>query len=67
MPPTMEDKVRAEQFYRGNTKGKKAMFFLLYSDNKFAGQNVVIITQAQNQPDCQAQSVAHVQSHLKEA
>ena len=30
--------VRAEQFYRGDTEGKKAMGMILHGDAAFAGQ-----------------------------
>jgi len=42
--PIVEGKVRAEQFYRGDTEGKKAMSMLLHGDAAFAGQGVVYET-----------------------
>jgi len=42
--PVVEGKVRAEQFYRGDTEGKKAMSILLHGDAAFAGQGVVYET-----------------------
>ena len=42
--PIVEGKVRAEQFYRGDTEGKKAMSLLLHGDAAFAGQGVVYET-----------------------
>ena len=42
--PVVEGKVRAEQFYRGDTEGKKVMSILLHGDAAFAGQGVVYET-----------------------
>ena len=42
--PIVEGKVKAEQFYRGDTEGKKAMSVLLHGDAAFAGQGVVYET-----------------------
>merc|ERR1712212_70486 len=42
--PIVEGKVKAEQFYRGDTEGKKAMSMLLHGDAAFAGQGVVYET-----------------------
>merc|ERR1719187_3081729 len=42
--PVVEGKTRAEQFYRGDTEGKKAMSILLHGDAAFAGQGVVYET-----------------------
>ena len=36
--------MKAEQFYRGDTEGKKAMSMLLHGDAAFAGQGVVYET-----------------------
>jgi len=42
--PIVQGKVRAEQFYRGDTEGKKVMSMLLHGDAAFAGQGVVYET-----------------------
>ena len=50
--PIVEGKVRAEQFYRGDTEGKKAMSVLLHGDAAFAGQGVVYETMGMSElPD----------------
>lgn len=42
--PVVQGKTRAEQFYRGDTDGKKVMSMLLHGDAAFAGQGVVYET-----------------------
>lgn len=42
--PVVEGKTKAEQFYRGDTQGKKVMSILLHGDAAFAGQGVVYET-----------------------
>ncbi len=42
--PVVQGKVKAEQFYRGDTEGKKVMSILLHGDAAFAGQGVVYET-----------------------
>lgn len=42
--PVVQGKTRAEQFYRGDLDGKKAMSILLHGDAAFAGQGVVFET-----------------------
>ncbi|XP_074648897.1 2-oxoglutarate dehydrogenase complex component E1-like [Tubulanus polymorphus] len=42
--PVVQGKTRAEQFYRGDTDGKKVMSILLHGDAAFAGQGVVYET-----------------------
>ena len=42
--PVVQGKVKAEQFYRGDSEGKKAMSILLHGDAAFAGQGVVYET-----------------------
>jgi 2-oxoglutarate dehydrogenase E1 component len=42
--PIVEGKTKAEQFYRGDTQGKKVMSILLHGDAAFAGQGVVYET-----------------------
>nr|XP_006112456.1 2-oxoglutarate dehydrogenase-like, mitochondrial [Pelodiscus sinensis] len=42
--PVVQGKTKAEQFYRGDTAGKKVMSVLLHGDAAFAGQGVVYET-----------------------
>merc|ERR1719232_1288154 len=42
--PIVQGKVKAEQFYRGDSEGKKVMSILLHGDAAFAGQGVVYET-----------------------
>jgi 2-oxoglutarate dehydrogenase E1 component len=42
--PVVQGKVKAEQFYRGDSEGKKVMSILLHGDAAFAGQGVVYET-----------------------
>lgn len=42
--PVVEGKVRAHQFYTGDTEGKHAMSILMHGDAAFAGQGVVYET-----------------------
>ncbi|XP_053161746.1 2-oxoglutarate dehydrogenase-like, mitochondrial isoform X3 [Hemicordylus capensis] len=42
--PVAQGKTKAEQFYRGDTEGKKVMSVLLHGDAAFAGQGVVYET-----------------------
>ena len=42
--PVVQGKTRAEQFYRGDKDGDKAMSILLHGDAAFAGQGVVYET-----------------------
>ncbi|TNN80945.1 2-oxoglutarate dehydrogenase, mitochondrial [Liparis tanakae] len=42
--PVVQGKAKAEQFYRGDTQGKKVMSILLHGDAAFAGQGVVYET-----------------------
>lgn len=42
--PIVQGKTRAEQFYRGDTEGKKVMSILLHGDAAFSGQGVVYET-----------------------
>ncbi len=44
MDPVVQGKTRAEQFYRGDKTGDKAMSILLHGDAAFAGQGVVYET-----------------------
>jgi len=42
--PVVQGKTKAEQYYRGDTDGKKVMSILLHGDAAFAGQGVVYET-----------------------
>jgi 2-oxoglutarate dehydrogenase E1 component len=42
--PVVQGKTRAEQFYRSDKQGDKAMSILLHGDAAFAGQGVVYET-----------------------
>uniref|UniRef100_A0A669D0Z8 2-oxoglutarate dehydrogenase complex component E1 n=1 Tax=Oreochromis niloticus TaxID=8128 RepID=A0A669D0Z8_ORENI len=42
--PVVQGKTKAEQFYRGDTQGKKVMSILMHGDAAFAGQGVVYET-----------------------
>uniref|UniRef100_T1JD00 2-oxoglutarate dehydrogenase complex component E1 n=1 Tax=Strigamia maritima TaxID=126957 RepID=T1JD00_STRMM len=42
--PIVQGKTRAEQFYRGDTEGKKVMSILLHGDAAFSGQGIVYET-----------------------
>ncbi|XP_064630056.1 2-oxoglutarate dehydrogenase complex component E1-like isoform X3 [Lineus longissimus] len=42
--PVVQGKTKAEQFYSGDTEGKKSMSILLHGDAAFAGQGVVYET-----------------------
>ncbi|XP_051897428.1 2-oxoglutarate dehydrogenase-like, mitochondrial isoform X1 [Pristis pectinata] len=42
--PVVQGKTKAEQFYRGDTTGKKVMSILLHGDAAFAGQGIVYET-----------------------
>jgi 2-oxoglutarate dehydrogenase E1 component len=59
--PVVEGKVRAEQFYRGDTEGKKAMSILLHGDAAFAGQGVVYETMHMAElPDYSTKGTIHI-------
>ncbi|XP_023325526.1 2-oxoglutarate dehydrogenase, mitochondrial isoform X2 [Eurytemora carolleeae] len=59
--PVVEGKVRAEQFYRGDTEGKKAMSILLHGDAAFAGQGVVYETMHMAElPDYTTRGTIHI-------
>jgi len=59
--PVVEGKVRAEQFYRGDTEGKKAMSVILHGDAAFAGQGVVYETMGMSElPDFSTKGTIHI-------
>jgi len=59
--PVVEGKTRAEQFYRGDTEGKKAMSILLHGDAAFAGQGVVYETMGMSElPDYSTKGTIHI-------
>jgi len=59
--PIVEGKTRAEQFYRGDTEGKKAMSILLHGDAAFAGQGVVYETMGMSElPDYTTKGTVHI-------
>jgi len=59
--PIVEGKVKAEQFYRGDTEGKKALSILLHGDAAFAGQGVVYETMGMSElPDYSTKGTIHI-------
>merc|ERR1712012_911035 len=59
--PIVEGKVRAEQFYRGDTEGKKAMSMILHGDAAFAGQGIVYETMGMSElPDYSTKGTIHI-------
>merc|ERR1719322_448396 len=59
--PLGEGKVRAEQFYRGDTEGKKVMGLILHGDAAFAGQGVVYETMGMSElPDYSTKGTIHI-------
>jgi len=59
--PVVEGKTRAEQFYKGDTEGKKAMSILLHGDAAFAGQGVVYETMGMSElPDYSTRGTVHI-------
>uniref|UniRef100_A0AAJ7SJL5 2-oxoadipate dehydrogenase complex component E1 n=1 Tax=Petromyzon marinus TaxID=7757 RepID=A0AAJ7SJL5_PETMA len=42
--PVVQGKTKAEQFYRGDTEGKRVMSILMHGDAAFAGQGIVYET-----------------------
>lgn len=59
--PIVEGKVKAEQFYRGDTEGKKVMSMLLHGDAAFAGQGVVYETFHMSElPEYTTQGTIHI-------
>ena len=59
--PLVEGRVRAEQFYRGDTEGKKIMGLILHGDAAFAGQGVVYETMGMSElPDYSTKGTIHI-------
>merc|ERR1719225_335642 len=59
--PIVQGKVKAEQFYRGDSEGKKAMSILLHGDAAFAGQGVVYETMHMSDlPDYTTRGTVHI-------
>ena len=53
--------MRAEQFYRGDTEGKKIMGLILHGDAAFAGQGVVYETMGMSElPDYSTKGTIHI-------
>merc|ERR1711988_147280 len=59
--PVVQGKVKAEQFYRGDSEGKKVMSILLHGDAAFAGQGVVYETMGMSElPDYTTKGTIHI-------
>lgn len=59
--PIAQGKTRAEQFYRGDSEGKKVMSILLHGDAAFSGQGVVFETMHLSElPDYTTHGTIHV-------
>uniref|UniRef100_V5ICT2 oxoglutarate dehydrogenase (succinyl-transferring) n=1 Tax=Ixodes ricinus TaxID=34613 RepID=V5ICT2_IXORI len=59
--PVVQGKTRAEQFYLGDTQGKKVMSILLHGDAAFAGQGVVYETfHLSDLPDYSTHGTIHI-------
>lgn len=59
--PVVEGKTKAEQFYSGDTQGKKAMSLLLHGDAAFAGQGIVYETfHLSDLPDYTTHGTIHI-------
>ena len=59
--PVVEGKVKAEQFYAGDTQGKKAMAMVLHGDAAFAGQGIVYETfHLSDLPDYTTHGTVHI-------
>lgn len=59
--PVVLGKVRAEQFYRGDTQGKKVMGMILHGDAAFSGQGIVYETFHMSElPDYKTHGTIHV-------
>lgn len=59
--PVVQGKTRAEQFYRGDEKGKTVMSILLHGDAAFAGQGIVYETfHLSDLPDYSTHGTVHI-------
>ncbi|GIX96950.1 2-oxoglutarate dehydrogenase-like, mitochondrial [Caerostris extrusa] len=59
--PIVQGKTRAEQFYAGDTQGKKVMSILLHGDAAFSGQGVVYETfHLSDLPDYSTHGTIHI-------
>ncbi|XP_017475772.1 PREDICTED: 2-oxoglutarate dehydrogenase, mitochondrial-like [Rhagoletis zephyria] len=59
--PVVQGKTRAEQFYRGDTQGRKVMSLLLHGDAAFAGQGIVYETfHLSDLPDYSTHGTIHI-------
>lgn len=59
--PVVQGKTRAEQFYRGDTEGKRVMSILLHGDAAFSGQGVVYETfHLSDLPDYTTHGTIHI-------
>lgn len=59
--PVVEGKVKAEQFYQGDTRGEKTMGMILHGDAAFAGQGVVYETfHLSDLPDYTTHGTIHI-------
>ncbi|XP_055847037.1 2-oxoglutarate dehydrogenase-like, mitochondrial isoform X2 [Episyrphus balteatus] len=59
--PVVQGKTRAEQFYRGDSEGKKVMSILIHGDAAFCGQGVVYETMhLSDLPDYTTHGTIHV-------
>merc|ERR1712223_935065 len=59
--PVVQGKVKAEQFYRGDSEGKKVMSILLHGDAAFAGQGIVYETMGMSElPDYSTKGTIHI-------
>jgi 2-oxoglutarate dehydrogenase E1 component len=59
--PIVQGKTRAEQFYRGDSEGKKVMSMLLHGDAAFCGQGIVFETfHLSDLPDYTTHGTIHI-------
>merc|ERR1719433_949662 len=59
--PVVQGKVKAEQFYRGDSEGKKVMSILLHGDAAFSGQGVVYETMGMSElPEYTTKGTVHI-------
>lgn len=59
--PVVEGKSKAEQFYRGDTEGRRVMSLLLHGDAAFAGQGIVYETfHLSDLPDYSTHGTIHI-------